>query len=416
MPDRSRKFAVFAFAYAAAHAGLVIAFLPLIVLILPLKAATIEPENTIELLSVVLLAGALTASIGGIAAGWVSDRIFAITGSRIGQALFGLVATLISYGVFACASTPNGLVLAFVFYQICLNIFFSPLWALLADKVPNEAKARSAALVNLGIPIGTVVIALLALSPLNNEAERLTAIASLVAVLVLPVCILAVGQENIPVPSVDTRIAQSTKNTGLRDLIFAWVARLSVQISGAVAFGYMLLYLKDVVGPDIGAFASSPEQALGQMGLIATPIAIALCLLSGFFGDRMPHRRGAILILCASAVGVSLVALAIWPSPLNAVFAYAAFTACLTSYLAIDNAVVAQLLAASESRARTLGVMNLTNTLPSILAPLAALLLATQGIPKAVLVWLFGLAGLLAFVATIAATRITSAHRSPKRV
>ena len=68
--------------------------------------------------------------------------------------------------------------------------------------------------------------------------------------------------------------------------------------------------------------------------------------------------------------------MALWPL---VVMAYALFAIGLAGFLAVDSALVAQLISASARRATLLGVMNLTNTLPGILAPLVTLAVIGDG-------------------------------------
>lgn len=50
-----------------------------------------------------------------------------------------------------------------------------------------------------------------------------------------------------------------------------------------------------------------------------------------------------------------------------------AFNTSLTGFLAMDNAIVAQLISASHRRGALLGIVNLSNSLPAIITPLMAL-------------------------------------------
>jgi MFS family permease len=411
---RPRNLTIFLLAYAAASVGMVVAYLPLIVLLLPIKAAAIDEGDPVTIVSSALLVGAITASIANIAAGQISDLIFARTESRIGQITAGLAATLASYWVFAKADSWTELLLAFALFQTCLNMFIAPLTTLLADKVPPHAKARGAAMFNLSLPIGSLVIAGLALAPFDGEHARLITIGMSVVALVAPVCFLARRQANVDhglrpsaeaVPSI--KPSPSRANA---DLAFAWMARFSVQIAGAIMFGYILLYLDVVVpsadrGPDFSA-----ERALGQTILFAAPIAVIGCLTCGIIGDRWASLRGTLMMFANGAIAGSLTALVIWPEPKFALLAYTAVTAGITCYLASENAVVTQLLTRSKARARTLGIMNLANVLPSVLAPVLVMAMSAQGLSRSALVFLFQTGAVMALLAMMLSYGIRSAR------
>ncbi len=397
----------FVTAYAAAYAGATIAFIPLLVLILPLKAQEIAQDEKLALLSFVLLAGAVTASLANIAAGWISDKLFAQRNSRIPQITAGLCAILVSYAAIAYASSWATLICAVVLFQLSMNVLFSPLGALIADKVPFEAKGRTAALVNMALPIGTFTVAILTQPYFDSNEQRLVAITIAVIILIAPVLILAKSQPNLAQELLDDTTTSNSEDLPSHDLIWAWIARLCIQVSGAVMFSYLIYYLQDVVHYS-GQFPdSSAEQGLGFMAFAAAPTAIFTTLLIGHFSDQLRARK-AFLTGASITVGIALASMVLWPVWNVVLAAYIVFTAGLTVFLTIDIAIVTQLLARSNNRARTLGIMNLTNTLPSIIAPTLALVLSTSTLAQSALIPLFQVSVILVVIAGFAASRIRS--------
>ena len=78
----------------------------------------------------------------------------------------------------------------------------------------------------------------------------------------------------------------------------------------------------------------------------------------------------AVVALCAALALLVLAAEPVW---VIFVIAYGLFHLGLTGFLAVDTALVAQLLAGNPRRGMFLGLMNLTNTLPAIIVPAIAL-------------------------------------------
>jgi len=404
---QSSKLARFVVSYGAANAGATIAFVPLLILILPLKAGQISPDSKLQLLSLALLCGAITASLANITAGWLSDRMFARHGSRIAQIALSLTAVLVALFAFSRASSPVSLIAAIAFFQLSLNFLFSPLGALLADKVPHHAKGRTSALLNLGMPIGTLMIAALTLPFFETENERLLALGSVILLFISPLIFIARTQPNLDHKQADTDQSILSATTSTKDLFWAWIARFSVQISGAVIFGYILFFLQDVISQTDGLAENSADQALGQMSLAATPVAIIVGLSVGYLSDRLRSRK-AFLLIAALMIAISLSVMVMWPYWRPTFAAYVVFSAGLTAYLTIDAAIVTQLLARSAARAKTLGIMNLTNTLPAILAPGLALALNSSSLSQSELIPLMQFAAGLAFLGAFAASRIRS--------
>ncbi len=405
-PSKLRSFIA---AYAAANAGATIAFVPLLVLILPLKAEQIGGDDKILLLSFSLLVGALTASLSNIAAGWLSDKQFARSGNRIAQIAMGLCALLISYFALAKAGTWASLVLAVVFFQISLNFLFSPLGALMADKIPHEAKGRTASLLNMGLPIGTFSIAILTLPFFETNNERMAAIALIVAALIAPLLFLASAQPNLDHSKTkpDPKAKKMPEDIKKGDLFWAWIARFCIQMSGAVIFSYLLYYLQDVVELGSQSLSSSAEQAMGNMAAYAAPAAILTAVVIGYFSDRLRLRK-VFLLGAALAITIALGCMLLWPVWSVVLASYIVFIAGLTVFLTLDNAIVTQLLDRSGSRARTLGIMNLTNTLPSVLVPSLAIVISASGLSQTELILLMQICAALAMVALISASRIRS--------
>ena len=61
-------------AVALANAGGVIAYLPLLTLLLPLKVEGLSGEARIGVFTATVFAGAIAASISNVLFGWLSDR------------------------------------------------------------------------------------------------------------------------------------------------------------------------------------------------------------------------------------------------------------------------------------------------------------------------------------------------------
>ena len=79
------------------------------------------------------------------------------------------------------------------------------------------------------------------------------------------------------------------------------------------------------------------------------------------------------MALSALVLALSLVVLGSRPSPQLFVVAFVLFQLFLSAYLAVDTALIAQLTGHHPRRGAILGAMNLTNTLPAVLAPLLTL-------------------------------------------
>ncbi|MEC7623091.1 MAG: MFS transporter, partial [Pseudomonadota bacterium] len=112
-PPRPRT-APLLLAVGLAHAGGVVAYLPLITLLLPMRVEALAHLAKIDLLTAAVLAGGMAASLANIVFGWLSDVSVARGSGRRRWVMAGLVALAASYPAMAFARTPVELVGAVV--------------------------------------------------------------------------------------------------------------------------------------------------------------------------------------------------------------------------------------------------------------------------------------------------------------
>ena len=173
-------------AYTAAQIGAFIGFIPLLTLLLPLKAAAIDPAGKSELLAIVALWGAVTAGASNVFAGAFSDRARLLGGGRWRWIAAGLAATILSYGLIAVASTREARLLAVGAVQVSLNLMLNPLAAILPDEVPDHQKGMVSGFAGLAYPVSSLFSALLIGIVLSTEPARLWAVIGATSLLVIP--------------------------------------------------------------------------------------------------------------------------------------------------------------------------------------------------------------------------------------
>lgn len=393
----------FVAAYTFAQIGAFIGFVPLLSLLLPLKAAAIDPAGKAELLAIVALWGAITAGIANILAGAVSDRSRRGNSERWRWIATGLVATVASYGLIAVANTPSTLLLAIVGLQVSLNLMLNPLAAALPDLVPDNQKGVVSAYAGLAYPLASLFGAVLIGIVLSTELARLLAVVGTMLLLVAP--FIVVARRRRPTSAAPTTIDRSWAALRDRDFQVAFLSRLLVQTAIAMNVLYLLFFLQSETR--IGSIipGQRPEAVLGWVFAASTVAAIAAGLLAGYGSDRIGRRRelvfaGGMLI----AAGTMLMALIpVWPGP---VVAQIMFGIGIGLYGVVDTALIAQLLPSRANAGRDLGLMNVAATAAQVLAPLLAL--AVLQLVGHDLRLLFGLSGV---IAALGATTILAVRR-----
>ena len=353
--------------------GAFTAFMPLFALILPQKVATLPDlagGAAVQTLSWILVAGGVAAGSGNIVAGAISDALFRHTRSRRLLITVGAVALAASLAALAVADSFAQVVLAIVAYQLALNLMLSPLVALIVDYVPDHQKGRMAGWLGLALPFGSLMVTVLTIAvpvaPGASTTVALTTTILVVLALVAPLIVLWPVPPLIAPETAMETAAQARRRWVLHDFILAWTARLLVQFTAAAICPYLYFYVADVVRPAGGVRAIGA--AVGVLAFTFAILSVAGALYVGWVSDRLGRRR-APLAIAAILVAVSMAILSVAPGWPLSVAAYGGLAAGLAGFLAIDSALVAQLVADNSRRATLLGVMNLTNTLPGILAP-----------------------------------------------
>ncbi len=368
-----RVSALFIAALTVAQVGAFLSFMPLLTILAPLKAQMIDPVGKASIMAQVSLWAAAMAGAANLLAGAVSDRTLSRFGRRKPWIALGLAGSIGSYFLIKAAQDFQGLLLGLLAFQFCFNFLFGPLAAVLPDQVSDAQKGRVSGFTGLAQPVGSLSGILLAGLMAAPEDVRYMAIAAILAIAVLPFLVL------IRDPPTHPRAWLAFAGTPLRtptfnpvahpDFAVAWVSRLLIQIAMGVISIFALFYLQDRVR---GQPSGPAEAHLARLILVATVVHITVSLAGGLLSDRLARRKpfvmasGLLLAICMAILALAPV----WPAVL---VAYGFLGAGFGLYAMADAALVAQVLPSLDDAGADLGVLNLANTIPQILAPLLGL-------------------------------------------
>lgn len=339
--------------FALANAGGVVAYAPLLTLLLPVKLAAIAGGARIEWLGAATLAGACAASLSNLLAGWASD----VAGTRRPWAAAGLCLTLASYALLYAAASPLEIVAAVVAYQVALNVLLAPLAAWAADEVPDRRKGLLGGLLGAGPPAGALAGVVATLPGLPTEATRLGVVCAISLVLTAPLLLFrAPSYPDQPCGTASRPVAAR------RDFALLWVARLLVQVAGNVLFGFLLYYFQTL--PD-----APSDSGVARLSALALTLAFPIALFAGRTSDRLGPRK-PFLLAAAAAAALGLALMAASAAQVPAAIGYALFGCGGAVFLALHSGYAMQLLPTPGRRGRDLGLLNLANTMPAVIAPL----------------------------------------------
>lgn len=350
---------------ALANAGGVIAYLPVLTLLLPMQVERIAGADRLGVLTAAVIAGAVAASGANILFGWLSDRAVAQGAGRRLWVTGGLLGVALGCALVATAATPAMLVGAVVALQTGVNALLAPLMAITAEEVPDVQKGVAGGLLTLGGPLAAAISAALLVSGLGPTA-RFALVPVACALCVLPLLTTR------PRPVMQA-ISATAPRPRRRDLLLVWSGRLLVQVAGNVLSLYLLFYFESVA-PDrpIDELAAG----IGHLLTLATLIPLPIAVIAGRVSDRT-GRRKPFLLAAATVAAVGLAGMAVARDWTGGAAAFAVYAVGSGVFLALHAGFAMQLLPDPRHRGRDLGLLNLANTLPALAGPILAWRLAT---------------------------------------
>lgn len=399
----------FGLVYATANVGVFICFIPLITLILPQRAIEIEPDAAVRLLSWTLLVGGIASSIANISAGWLSDRMVERQDSRIPLIGLGFVLTMASLAALATATSPVGLVTSFILFQFAFNTLFSPFNALAADHIPDMDKGRIFGWLSLGLPLSQIVVLGLVWLRLDARGTWLCIVVFSVALLLAPLLIFGrrVAGNRIATAA-NTVLAQPAQRAAIdrdlrRDFALAWAGRFFIQCAAVGAGSFMLIHLSTVSTEVRGGAAI--DELFGTITIISLGTGLSVGLLAGIWSDRS-NRRLPFLYVASLLVAFGFAAMSSTTSWQILIAGFSLFAIGFVGFLTIDGAIIAEIVGNGEDRASRLGIINLSNTLPTMFVP--GLSLTIQQFGVTVTPTLFGCIAVGALISAWSTSKIRS--------
>ncbi len=394
--------------YALAYMSTSLLFIAPLLVTLALKVnSLVGIERAPDSLALVAGTGALLAMVGNPFFGRMSDR----TGSRLGMRRPWMVIGLAggSLGILVVALAPSiPVVLAgWCVAQLLFNALLAAMVAVLPDQVPSVQRGVVSGVLGVCLPIasvcGTFVVKLFA----GNMLAMFLAPCAIAGFFILLFAVslkdrrLAKGEK----PAWSLREFAGTFYVNPRkspDFAWAFASRFMFVLAYAFLVTYQAYYLLDKIGT---AKADVPQQIF--LGTLAqSAVIVAASLIGGKASDRMGRRK--IFVLIASIVyGLALFVIAVATDFNGFLVGMAIAGLGFGVYVAVDLALVVDVLHDEGNAAKDLGVFNIAGALPFSIAPaIAPAILAIGGGSYGVLYMVAGLCAIFGAVAILPVKRV----------
>lgn len=367
-------------AFVAAVLGVAVATLAPLSVTLALRIQQLDPDNAPASLSLVLGVAAVVALLSGPFFGQLSDRTTSRWGMRRPWLLGGLLVGLVGLVILSMSQSIPMMLLGWCITQLGFSALNAALAALLIDHVPELQRGKVSGLVGMCQAVGVVTGVFLVQLVGTSVALMFLVPGALAAVTVIVLSLVL--RDRLLDPADRSRydfraFARSFWVNPLRHRAFgwAWLGRFLMMTGFAILQTYQVYYLSDQLGFDAAAI---PGLVL-QSTLLLTAAVVVSSVGCGWLSDRL--RRRKIFVLGSAAIyGIAMIVVATAQTWETFLVGIVIGGLALGAYLAVDLALVAQVLPnGGATAAKDLGVFNIANAVPQMVAPAIAPLFLAIG-------------------------------------
>jgi MFS family permease len=357
------------------NVGINTAFFGPIQVLLGQQAIHFSEADKEGILALVTGAGAAVSLVANPLFGTFSDRTVSRLGRRVPWVFIG--ALLGTIGLLGLAVAPGvaAMMLLWCLVQLGCNGALAAITAAVPDQVPVRQRGTIGGLASMGTVVGILLGAAVGAVVAGNFTLGYVLCAAALVAGMVPYLFLS-NDRVLPAAS-RPPFAWAAFLAGFwisprryPDFGWAWLTRFLVNVGNHLVTLYLLFFLRDAVGFDNPEFG-----VLVLTGLYAV-LTLVTAVIGGRWTDRV-GRRKPFVIASSAIIALAALILAFEPTWTGALVGAAVLGIGYGAYLAVDFALLTQVLPSAASRGKDLGVINVANSLPQVIAPVIALPLVT---------------------------------------
>jgi MFS family permease len=391
--------------YAMAFMSTSLVFIAPLLVTLPLKInALVGIGRAPASLALVAGVGALVAMVGNPFFGRMSDRTTSPLGMRRPWMVIGLVGGCLGILIVALAPSIPVVLVGWCTAQLFFNALLAAQVAVLPDQVPVAQRGLVSGVLGVCLPVAAVGGTLLVKLLTGNQLATFL-VPCLVGgffVLLFAVRLKDRRLATIDRPTWSLREFATTfyvKPRTSPDFAWAFASRFMFLMAYAFLTTYQVYFLLDKIGT---SKSDVPQQIF--LGTLAQSAVVVLAsLIGGKLSDWTGRRK--IFVFTASLVyGLAMFAVAVATNFNGFLVGMAISGLGFGMYVAVDLALVADVLPKRADAAKDLGVFNIAGALPFSIAPALApiILLIGRGSYSV----LYAVAGVCAIIGAVAILRV----------
>jgi MFS family permease len=336
------------------------------------QAISIDAPSKEAIYSIVTSCGAAVSLVANPLFGALSDRTVSGFGRRAPWVLAGAILATAALLAMSGATTVALMLLFWCLVQLGANAAYAAITAAVPDRVPVPQRATVGGLAAMGQTVGILIGAVFGAVVSGNYMVGYWLCAAALVLSVLPYLF----HRNDPVLPLSARppfqlkaFARGFWISPARhpDFAWAWLTRFLMNVGNQLTIVYLLFFLRDVIGHE--------NPALGVLVLtgIYAVLVIITAVLAGPWSDRVGKRKPFVIgsSIAIAMAGLIMAFFPVWPGALAGA---AVLGIGFGAYLAVDFALLTQVLPQAADRGKDMGVINVAASLPQVFAPTLAFL------------------------------------------
>ncbi len=350
-------------------------------ILIPAQVEAIDAAHKIENLALLTSVTSVTAVLGLLVGGTLSDRTTGRYGRRAPWLVASALCSAVLFLLLGMSVSLLAVMASYALLWFTLNFYQAAQTAILPDRIAVSARGAASAVLGLGAPVGILL-------GVNFAARvpQLVAYAGLAGFLLIVTAALVVWGREQPVPKAAPPAAApdrgawyeralhhaSTMFSGFRsrDFTLAFVSRALMFLGAFTVTGYSFYILQDYIGagnlPD-----RNPAIAVSVLGSLQVAAWFLSVPLAGWLADKFDRRKIVVGVASLGMAAAMLVPV-LWPTWYGMVAFYVLVGIFFGSYMAVDLALMSLVLPDKSSEGRDMAVLAVATAGPQFLSPLIA--------------------------------------------
>ncbi|WP_406508055.1 MFS transporter [Streptomyces sp. NBC_00212] len=357
-------------ALSLANLGVWVGWFGPLQLLLARQAEHFTPTHKASTLALVTGIGAAVSMVANPVFGALSDRTTARVGRRIPWVVAGGAGGFAGLLVLAWAPSVAVMTAGWCLVQLALNASFAALTAAVPDQVPHRRRGMVGGWLGVS-QVGGILVGTALATAAGGIGAGYTACAAFSLLAAVPYVAMRRDTRLLPADQLPFHWREFARGFWISpsrfpDFGWAWLTRFLMNLSYSISTMYLLYYLTDAVhyagDADTGVLILTALDAVTLLGTV---------VISGIWSDRT-GRRKVFVVWSGLVISAATLLLAVWQTWTGAVVASLVLGVGYGVYTSVDFALLTDVLPSATDRGRDLGVINIANALPQVLAPVIA--------------------------------------------